>query len=154
MQTRFNPFAASPETYNAVLALNTYITEESGLPRSLIHLIKLRASIINGCTFCLDMHAKHARQDGLSEQWITLMAAWHEARVYSDQERAVLAWTDAVTLVAQTRVPDADFQAMRAHFSDAEITKITAAIGLINVWNRLAVSARMSHPLDAAAQAA
>lgn len=147
MHSRFNPFAASPDTYNAVMALETHITRDSGLPRNLIHLIKLRASVINGCTFCVDMHARHAREDGLSEQWITLIPVWNEARVYSDQERAVLAWTDAVTLIAQTRAPDADFAAMRAHFSDEEITKITTAIGVINVWNRLAVSARMLHPL-------
>lgn len=147
MHSRFNPFTASPDSYNAVMALSTYISRDSGLPSSLIHLIKLRASIVNGCTFCVDMHARHAREDGLSEQWITLIPVWHEARVYSDQERAVLAWTDAVTLIAQTRAPDADFAAMRAHFSDEEITKITTAIGLINVWNRLAVSARMLHPL-------
>jgi AhpD family alkylhydroperoxidase len=154
MKTRFNIFAVAPDAYKAVLALENYVAKESGLPHRLIHLIKLRASILNGCAFCVDMHAKEARKDGLSEQWINLVSVWREAAVYSDQERAVLAWTDAVTLVSQTGAPDADYEAIKAHFSEEEISKITVAIGAINVWNRLAVSARLQHPVDASAKAA
>ena len=154
MKTRFNPFSAAPDAYKAVIALENYIAKDSGLPHRLIHLIKLRASIINGCAFCVDMHVKEARKDGLSEQWINLVSVWREATVYSEKERAVLGWTDAVTLISQTGAPDAEFEAMRAHFSDEEITKITVAIGAINMWNRIAVSTRMQHPVDANAKAA
>jgi AhpD family alkylhydroperoxidase len=154
MKTRFNPFAVVPDAYKAVLGLENYVAKESGLPHRLIHLIKLRASILNGCAFCVDMHAKEARKDGLAEQWINLVSVWREAAVYSDTERAVLGWTDAVTLVSQTGVPDADYETIRAHFSEAEIANITIAIGVINIWNRIAVSARTQHPVDAAAKAA
>jgi alkylhydroperoxidase AhpD family core domain len=154
MKSRIAIPAAAPDAYKAVAALEAYVAKDSGLPHRLIHLIKLRASTLNGCAYCVDMHAKSARQDGLSEQWITLIPVWHEATVYSDLERAVLGWTDAITLVAQTRAPDADFEALRAFFSDAEIVRITVAIGTINVWNRLAVGMRMQHPVDPAAKAA
>jgi AhpD family alkylhydroperoxidase len=154
MKTRFNMAAVAPEAYKAVAALEGYVAKNSGLPHRLIHLIKLRASIINGCAFCVDMHSKQARADGLSEQWINLVSTWHEAAVYTDAERAVLAWTDALTLIAQTRAPDADYEALRAHFSEAEIANITVAIGTINVWNRIAVGSRMRHPVDADAKAA
>jgi AhpD family alkylhydroperoxidase len=154
MKTRFNPFAVAPDAYKAVLALENYVAKDSGLPHRLIHLIKLRASILNGCAFCVDMHVKEARKDGLAEQWINLVSVWCEAAVYSEKERAVLAWTDAVTLVAQTGVPDADYETIRAHFSEAEIANITVAIATINTWNRIAVSARTQHPVDAAAKAA
>jgi AhpD family alkylhydroperoxidase len=147
MQNRFNFMTASPETTRAVAALDSYI-KESGLPRHLIHLIKLRASILNGCVYCVDMHVKEARRDGLSEQWINLMSVWQEAAVYSEAERAVLGWTDSLTLLAQTKAPDADYEPLTRHFNPEEITKITAAIGTINVWNRLAVGMRMQHPID------
>lgn len=154
MKARFNPFAVAPDAYKAVLALETYVRKDSGISHSLLHLIKLRASILNGCAHCVDMHVKEARKDGLSEQWINLCSVWREAGVYSDKERAVLAWTDALTLVSQTGAPDADFEPLCAHFSDAEITNITVAIGVINVWNRIAVGMRLQHPLDASAKAA
>jgi alkylhydroperoxidase family enzyme len=100
------------------------------------------------------MHVKEARHDGLSEQWINLVSAWHEAQVYSEAERAVLGWTDALTLLAQTRAPDADYEALRAHFSEQDIARIIVIIGTINVWNRIAVGTRMPHPVDAGAKAA
>jgi uncharacterized peroxidase-related enzyme len=153
MKSRINFMAAAPDAYQAVAALENYLVTDSGLSHHLIHLIKLRASVVNGCAYCVDMHAKAARKDGLSEQWINLISVWHEATIFSELERAVLGWTDAITLVAQTRAPDADFEALRAHFSDSEITKITVAIGTINVWNRLAVGMRMQHPVDRGARA-
>jgi AhpD family alkylhydroperoxidase len=153
MKTRLNFFAVAPEASKAVLALEHYC-QNSGLPKRLIHLIKLRASIINGCAHCVDMHVKEARHDGLSEQWINLVSVWHEAQVYSEAERAVLAWTDALTLVAQTRAPDTDYEALRAHFPEEDIAKMVVVIGTINVWNRIAVGTRMSHPVDASAKAA
>jgi AhpD family alkylhydroperoxidase len=154
MKTRFNTIAVAPDAVKAVLALENYVAKDSGLPHRLIHLIKLRASILNGCAYCVDMHVKEARKDGLSEQWINMVSVWRESPVYSDQERAVLGWTDAVTLISQTGVPDADYEAMKAHFSEAEIGKITVAIGTINLWNRVAVASRSMHPVDAAAKAA
>jgi AhpD family alkylhydroperoxidase len=153
MKTRLNFFAAAPEASKAVLALEQYC-QNSGLPKRLIHLIKLRASIVNGCAHCVDMHTKEARHDGLNAQWIDLVSVWHEAQVYSEAERAVLAWTDALTLVAQTRAPDADYEALRAHFSEEDIAKMIVMIGTINVWNRIAVGTRMRHPVEAGAKAA
>ncbi len=100
------------------------------------------------------MHVKEARHDGLSEQWINLLCVWRESPIYDARERALLAWTEAVTLVAETRAPDADYAALREHFSDEEIVKLTLAIGTINVWNRLAVGFRSQHPVDRVAQAA
>ncbi|MGE0799002.1 MAG: carboxymuconolactone decarboxylase family protein [Lautropia sp.] len=152
MKARFNFATASPKAYQAVASLEHFLHEQSGIPRRLIHLIKLRASIINGCAYCVDMHTKEARKDGLPEQWIALVSTWHEARVYTAAERALLAWTDAITLIAQTRAPDADFDALRAHFSEEQITNLTVAIGTINVWNRLAVGLRSQHPIDEAAR--
>ncbi len=100
------------------------------------------------------MHVKEARHDGLSEQWINLMCVWWESPVYDDRERALLRWVDSVTKIAQTGIPDADFEPLKQHFSEEEIVKITVAIGTINVWNRLAVGFRSQHPVDAASKAA
>jgi AhpD family alkylhydroperoxidase len=153
MHERLNFGKVVPDAYKAVLGLETYI-QKSGLERRFIHLVKLRASQINGCAYCVDMHVKEARHDGLSEQWINLLCVWRESPIYDARERALLAWTEAVTLVAETRAPDADYAALREHFSDDEIVKLTLAIGTINVWNRLAVGFRSQHPVDRVAQAA
>jgi AhpD family alkylhydroperoxidase len=128
--------------------------QHSGLERRIIHLIKLRASIINGCSYCVDMHVKEARHDGLGEQWIHLISAWKESPIYSARERAVLGWVEAVTNIAQTGAPDDAYEALKAHFSEEEMTKITLAIGTINIWNRLAIGFRSQHPVDQAAKAA
>ncbi len=154
MQARLNFVKAAPDAYKAVAALEHYAVRESGLEHRLIHLIKLRASQINGCAYCVDMHVKEARRDGLSEQWINLVCAWRESPVFDARERAVLAWTEALTNIAQTRAPDEDFEPLREHFSDEEITKLTVVIGVINVWNRLAVGFRSQHPIDTPAKAA
>ncbi|KZD21944.1 carboxymuconolactone decarboxylase family protein [Tardiphaga robiniae] len=148
MQARLNIAKAAPDAYKAVAALDQYVVKESGLEPAIVHLIKLRSSIINGCAFCVDMHVKESRHDGLSEQWINMMSVWHESTVYTPSERALLGWVDAVTLIAQTRAPDSDYEALRAHFSEEECLKITVAIGAINVWNRLAVGFRVPHPIE------
>ncbi|MDS7596108.1 carboxymuconolactone decarboxylase family protein [Agrobacterium tumefaciens] len=153
MKTRMNYAKASPEAFKALMALETYV-QNSGLEHRFIHLIKLRASIINGCAFCVDMHVKESRKDGLSEQWINLMSVWRESPVYTEQERALLGWVDAVTKIAETGAPDDAYDALKAHFSDEEIVKITVAIGTINTWNRIAVGFRSQHPIDATAKAA
>ncbi len=154
MQARSNPFKAAPDAYKAVAALEQYVQEESGLERRLVHLIKLRASQINGCAYCVDMHVKEARHDGLSEQWINLLCVWHELPIYDARERAVLGWVDAVTKISETGAPDSAFEPLKEFFSEAEIAKITVTIGAINVWNRIAVGFRLQHPIDKAAQAA
>ncbi len=153
MQPRLNYFEASPSSYKAVSALEVHV-QNSGLEKRLIHLIKLRASMINGCAFCVDMHVKEARHDGLGEQWINLLSVWRESPVYDARERALLGWTDAVTNIAQTGIPDDAYENLRQHFSDEEMVKITVAIGAINVWNRLAVGFRGQHPIDKVAAAA
>jgi AhpD family alkylhydroperoxidase len=153
MQPRFNFFKAAPDAYEAVSALEKFV-QTCGLEKRLIHLIKLRASIINGCSFCVDMHVKEARHSGLPEQWIHLIAAWKESPVYDARERALLGWVDAVTNLAQTGAPDDAYEALKAHFTEEEMTKITVAIGTINVWNRLAVGFRSQHPVDQPAIAA
>ncbi|MCJ8149304.1 MULTISPECIES: carboxymuconolactone decarboxylase family protein [Shinella] len=154
MQERLNGYKAAPDAYKAIMGLETYIKKESGLDPALIHLIKLRASQINGCAYCVDMHVKEARQHGLSEQWINLLSVWRESPVYTPVERAVLEWTEAVTRLADTGAPDSAYEPLKAFFTDAEIAKLTIAIGTINIWNRVAVSFRSQHPLDAATKAA
>jgi AhpD family alkylhydroperoxidase len=125
----------------AMLGLSGYQTH-SGLEPSLLELVKLRASQINGCAYCLDMHTKDARARGESEQRIYLLDAWRESPVYSARERAALAWTDAVTLVAETRVPDAVYEEVRLEFSDDELLALTMAVVTINAFNRLNVALR------------
>ncbi|MCK3775970.1 carboxymuconolactone decarboxylase family protein [Ensifer sesbaniae] len=152
--TAFNFVEAAPDAYRAVAALDKYVVKDSGLEPRLIHLIMLRASQINGCAYCVDMHVKEARHSGLSEQWIHLICTWRESPIYDARERAVLACTEALTNIAQTRAPDEDFEPLKEHFTEAEITKITVAIGVINTWNRIAVGFRSQHPVDAPAKAA
>lgn len=147
MHPRLDMQKAAPAAFKAVLGLENYV-QSSGLARSEIHLIKLRASIINGCAFCVDMHIKESRHDGMSEQWTNMMSVWRESPIYSARERALLGWVDAVTNLPGTGAPDADFETLKAHFSETEIANITVAIGAINVWNRLAVGFRFQHPID------
>lgn len=106
------------------------------------------------CAYCVDMHVKEARHDGLSEQWINLMCVWWESPVYDARERALLGWVDAVTKIAETGIPDAAFDTLKPHFSDEEMVKITVAIGAISIWNRLAVGFRSQHTVDKDAKAA
>ena len=148
MEPRFDYMKASPDSFQAVWALEQFVSHKAGLDGRLLHLLKIRASQINGCAFCIDMHVKEARKDGLGDQWIALIAAWRESPVYDAKERAVLAWTEALTNVAQTGAPDADFETLKPHFTDEEITKLTVAIGTINIWNRIAVGFRAQHEVD------
>lgn len=153
MHQRIDVMKVAPDAYKAVMALETYV-QHSGLEKRLIHLVKIRASQINGCAFCVDMHVKEARRDGLGEQWLALLCVWREATIYDARERALLAWTEAVTRLAETGAPDGDFDPLREHFGDDEIAKLTIAIGTINIWNRIAVGFRFQHPADAPARAA
>jgi AhpD family alkylhydroperoxidase len=146
MTPRLNARAAAPDAMKAMLALESYI-QSSGLEKSLIELVKMRASQINSCAFCLDMHSKDARARGETEQRLYLLDAWRESPLYTDRERAALGWTESLTLVAQTRAPDADYEALTPHFSDDEKVKLTLLIGTINTWNRLAIGFRFAHPV-------
>jgi AhpD family alkylhydroperoxidase len=114
----------------------------SGIDKKLLHLIKARASQINGCAYCIDMHMKEARADGESEDRLYLLSAWREALQFNAKERAALAWTETVTLLADTHIPDAEWEAVRKEYSEEEVAKLTFAIGTINVWNRLSVAFR------------
>ncbi len=143
MGTRPNYVQAAPGVYQAMRKLGEYVHQSSGLEKSLLSLIETRASQINGCAFCLDMHTKDARAEGESEQRLYLLPAWREASCYSERERAALEWTEAVTLVATDHVPDEVYERVCPHFTDEELANLTLAIGTINTWNRLSVAFRV-----------
>lgn len=151
MSQRLDYMDAAPDAFQAVLRLETHVAQKSGLDPVAQHVVKLRASQINGCAFCVDMHIKECRALGLSEQWIGLIAVWREAHVFSAQERALLAFTEAVTRLGEEGVPDDIYDAALEWFSEPQLVEIVVAIGMINLWNRLAVSFRTQHPLDNAA---
>ena len=153
MKTRMNYFAKAPELINAMVALNKTV-EDTGFERKLLHLVKIRASQINGCAYCVDMHVKEGRHDGETEQRMHLISAWRESPLFSERERAALEWTEALTLLPQSRAADEFYEPLKAHFSDVEIVQLTMLIGVINTWNRLAVGFRAVHPIDRVAQAA
>ncbi len=131
----------SPGARNAMRALGAYV-HDSGLEQSLIDLVQVRASILNECAYCIDMHTKNARVHGETELRLYGLAAWKETPYYTERERAALAWTDAVTLVSETNVPDDVFNQAREYFGEKELVDLTMAIITINGWNRLAISFR------------
>lgn len=141
MKTRFEYAKAAPGAYQAMLGLEKYL-HGCGLEASLLHLVKLRASQINGCAYCLDMHSKDLRAHGESEQRLYTLEAWRECPWYSERERAALAWTEALTLVAETHAPDEVYEQVRAQFDEKELSDLTLAIATINAWNRLSIGAR------------
>ena len=124
-----------------MLAIEGYLNG-CGLDHGMLHLIKLRASQINGCAYCIDMHSKDARAAGESEQRLYALNAWEETPFFSERERAALQWTEALTLVADGHVPDAVFEAVRPHFTDDELVNLSLAISTINAWNRLSIAFR------------
>jgi len=142
MHARLDALKIVPDAYKAVFQLQAYINNHSGLEHSLLHLIEMRASQINGCAYCLDMHSKDARALGEREQRLYGLDAWRDAPYYTDRERAALAWTEAVTLVSESRVPDEVYENARKQFSEAELIHLTLAVAQINVWNRLNVAFR------------
>ncbi|MET3436092.1 MULTISPECIES: carboxymuconolactone decarboxylase family protein [Sphingomonas] len=142
-----NPHALAPEAIKAMTALEQSFTK-SGLDHDLLELVKFRVSQINGCAFCLHMHATDLRRHGESEMRLYMLSAWRESTLYSDRERAALGWAEALTLLPETGAPDADYDALKAAFSDAEQVWLTMAIGAINTWNRLQVAFRVAHPVD------
>ncbi len=132
---------ASPETLRAMSGLER-VVEQGGLEPFLIELVKTRASQLNGCAYCVDMHTKDAEAMGERSQRLNLVAVWREAPVFSERERAALAWTEAITLVSTSRVPQDVYERVRREFSDKELVDLTIAIIAINGWNRLAVGFR------------
>jgi len=141
MEERIHYTKVAPGAYHAMLGLEKYL-HDCGLEIPLIHLIKLRASQINGCAYCLDMHWKDLRAIGENEQRLYSLDAWEESPYYTNRERAALLWTDTVTRVAQTHVPDEVYEKVKAHFNEKELADLTVAVATINAWNRLAIAAR------------
>jgi len=138
---RYSHSKVAPDGAKAVLGLEHYL-HDCGLEESLLHLIKLRASQINGCAYCLDMHWKDLKSIGEPDHRLYELDAWEETTFYTDRERAALAWTDAVTRVAETHVPDHLYNEVRKHFNEKELADLTLAIATINTWNRLNIAAR------------
>ncbi len=138
MSQRIDYYRASPAGFSAMRGLQAHV-DGCGLEHSLLELVKMRASQINGCAYCLDMHSKDARAAGESEQRLYLLDAWREAPFYSDRERAALAWTEALTRIAGNTVSDALYAQARNQFNDAELVDLSLAIIAINGWNRLAI---------------
>jgi len=152
MKPRLNAYQAAPNAMKAMATLEAHVAN-SGLDPTLMELVKIRASQINGCAFCLNMHTHDARAKGETEERIYLLNAWRESPLYSAHERAALAWTEAVTLVADTHVPDAVYEEVRAEFEPEELVKLTLLITTINAWNRFAISFRSIHPVKVKAAA-
>lgn len=141
MKPRIDYGRMAPEAREAMWAVEKY-ARQSGLEHSLLELVKVRASQINGCAYCVDMHTKDARSMGETEQRLYAVVVWREAPFFTERERAALAWTEAVTLIAQSGVPDEVYAVARQHFTEKELVDLTMAIVAINGWNRLAVSFR------------
>lgn len=141
------PFKLAPDAYKAMTALEAAI-KASGLEHSLIELVKMRASQINGCAYCIHMHSTDARKAGETEMRLYMLNAWRESTLYTPREQAALAWTESLTMVAATGAPDKDYELVKAEFSDAEQVNLTMLIGAINAWNRLAIAFRLAHPKE------
>jgi AhpD family alkylhydroperoxidase len=141
MEPRLDYGQLAPGAVEAMSGLETYV-RRSGIEPSLLDLVKTRASQINGCAFCLDMHTKDARARGETEQRLYGLDAWRETPYYTRRERAALAWTETVTLVSQSHIPDEVYEEVKQHFSDKELVDLTMAIVAINGWNRLAIAFR------------
>lgn len=145
MSQRFLPFKSAAAATKAMMAVEKAV-DESGLEHSLLELVKLRASQINGCAFCVHMHAADARKSGESEMRLYLLNAWRESPLYSDRERVALAWTEALTLITEKGAPDELYARLKEEFSETEQANLTMAIGAINLWTRLQIGAGASHP--------
>jgi len=150
---RLNAYELAPAGMKTLQNVEAYL-HQTTLGPQLIELVKMRASQINGCAYCLDMHSKVLRKGGETEQRIYLLSGWRESPLYTPRERAALAWTDALTKIAETQAPNDVYEEVRRHFDEKEVIDLTTLIGMINLWNRLAISLRYEHPTNAAARAA
>jgi AhpD family alkylhydroperoxidase len=141
MEPRLDFYKANPLAIKALLAVEERINK-SGLEKSLGHLVRLRASQINGCAYCVDMHTAEARRDGETDRRLATVVVWRETPFFTDRERAAFEWTEALTLVSQGHVPDAAWEAVKPHFSEAELVDLTLLVSAINAWNRFAIGFR------------
>ncbi len=144
MEQRFNPYKDAPDAYRAMQGLQSYV-KECGLEPSLQELVKIRASQINGCAYCIALHVRVARQNGESDERMHLLNAWREAPIYTARERAALAWTEAVTI---GHVPDDVYEEARREFSELELVDLTLAVVVINGWNRISIAFQVTPPTD------
>jgi AhpD family alkylhydroperoxidase len=142
MEARLNAQQASPAAYAAMIALEMFVRKASKLEPSLVELVKVRASQINGCAYCIDMHTKDARNAGETEQRLYALTSWRETPFFTARERAALAWTEALTLISESRVADDIYELAKQSFTDEELVNLTLAVIAINGWNRLAISFR------------
>ena len=149
MTQRLDPFTVSPEGVAALIGVENYL-QTCGLDHKLVALVKTRVSQINGCAYCLHMHTEEARKLGESEVRLHLLDAWRESNLYSEQERAALAWAESLTNIADTHAPDNVYDEARRHFSEKGLADLSIAIAMINAWNRLAIGSRSVHPADIA----
>lgn len=147
MTPRLNFFQAAPDGAKAMMAVEASI-EQSGIEHGLLELVRLRASQINGCAFCIHMHVRDAVRHGETNIRLHLLDAWRESPLFTDRERAALNWTESLTRVAKTHAPDADYAQLQSQFSDKEIAALTLLIGAINLWNRVQIGLRAVHPVD------
>ncbi len=147
MAPRLNPFAAAPALMKSWLAFGEGLRGR-GLEESLMELVQIRASQVNGCAFCIHMHTTDARKAGETEERIYLLDAWRESPLYTERERAALAWTEALTRVSETHAPDDDYRALQAHFSEQEQVALTLLVVAINGWNRIQIGFRGVHPVE------
>ncbi len=145
MKARLNTWSAAPQTMQAFADFSTAM-EKDGIEPGLAELVKIRASQVNHCAFCLHMHTREALAKGESEVRLTMLAAWEESPLYTDRERAALAWTEALTLLPETNAPDAVYEQLQAQFTPEEQAKLTMLIGIINAWNRFGAGFRLVHP--------
>ena len=150
---RLNAYDHAPDAMKALQNVEAYLAR-CGLDKKLIDLVKMRASQINGCAYCLDTHSKDLRRLGETEQRIYVLSGWRESPAFTPRERAVLGWTDALTLIAETQAPDAAYEELHRHFDDKEIVDLTTLIAMINLWNRLAISLRYERPIAVPAASA
>ena len=141
MEPRLNFYTSGPDAMNAMAGLEQQIAR-SGLERPLVELVRLRASQVNGCAYCIDLHVADARKAGEGERRLATVAVWRETPFFNDRERAALEWTESLTRVADTRVPDDVWKRVEPHFTPVELVDLTLLVGTINVWNRFAIAFR------------
>jgi AhpD family alkylhydroperoxidase len=153
MTPRMNIFQVAPEGSKAMLAVEASI-EKSGIEHSLLELVRLRASQINGCSFCVYMHVKDATKHGESDMRIHMLDGWRDSPLFTDRERAALNWTESLTRIAKTHAPDEDYALLQSQFNETEIAYLTLLIGAINLWNRVQISLRAIHPVEESVAAA
>ncbi len=145
MKNRMNVAKVAPALYQSIQALDAAV-DAAGLEPRLLHLLKIRSSQVNGCSYCTDLHIRDAHQDGMDMQTLYMTCAWRESPCFDERDRAVLEWTEHLTQIAVLGVPDTLYERVKALFSEEEIAKLIVAVGMINLWNRIGVSTQLIHP--------